>query len=119
MAQFFSDGGPWMLIILVTGLGALALNVVQLTGRSRRDLGPAVTGTIAATVLAGVCATSVGLVQAGLVLPGLVEAGKVDAFSTAVQAVQISLNPTVLASLLSAVNALLWGVARTLRARPA
>jgi len=119
MSQFFTDGGPWMIIISALAFSALVLNIVQLSGKARRDLTPVITGTIAATVLVGVCATGAGLIQAGLVIPRLVESGEVEPLGVIVKVVQISLGPTVLASLLSAVNAVLGGLGRTLRARPA
>jgi len=63
IAQAFSDGGPFMFVILLFGLALLALTIVQFVVGRRTDLSPLLWGLLLALLLTGALGTVMGAIQ--------------------------------------------------------
>jgi hypothetical protein len=108
IAQAFSDGGPFMFVILLFGLATLALTIVQFVVKRKTDLSPLLWGLLFATLLVGGLGTVVGAIQGFSALASA--APDMRAAMTA-RIIAIALNTTALALLFAVPLSVLIGVA--------
>ncbi len=113
MLDYLMSGGPFMFVVALFGLGALGLNVVQITTRSRRDYTVPVLALTAAAFLTGVAGSGMGMYMAGTALHGTDAAAIPGLFALASG---IALVTTTFGALWAVLNSLLIGVARLTRA---
>ena len=106
--KFFLDGGFFMPVILLLGLVALGLNVMQLRDRSKQHYTGLIVGLIGATLFVGIVGTGIGLYQGGQVLE-TVEAARRTALLGKIFG--IAMTTLSFAAIFGAINALLCGVA--------
>lgn len=113
MFEMFTNAGPFAYVVTLLGATALTLNIVQLSRRKGRDLTGLILGLTAATVLMGLSGTGAGMYMAGQTINGADPAAipRLFAFATG-----IALTTTTFGALWAALNTVLCGVARTVRA---
>lgn len=112
MLEFFIKGGPFMYMVTLFGLGALALNLVQIATRGRRDFTAAVLALAAAAFFTGVMGTGAGMYVAG----GAIGAAEIEMVPRLFGvATGIALITTTFGAAWASLNALLCGVARMVR----
>ncbi len=70
MLDYLMSGGPFMFPVALFGLAALALNVVQIASRGRRDYTVLVIALTAAAFLTGIAGSGMGMYMAGTTLHG-------------------------------------------------
>ena len=112
MMTLLSVGGPFMFFVLAAGLAALAANIALLVRRDRRLAG-LVVGLIVATLLMGVCGTSMGLYMMSTVFPlspELAAEGAVKSVALLSKATGIAHTTTAIGAMLAALNAVICGV---------
>ncbi len=112
MMTILSVGGPFMLFVLVVGLATLAANVALFVRRDRRLVG-VVVGLAAATLLVGICGTSMGLYMMSTAFPlpaEVVAEGAVKSVALLSKATGVAHTTTAIGALLAALNAVVCGV---------
>lgn len=114
-AQAFTDGGPWMWLVLVLGLTQWSLAAAQMVKRTAVDLTAYLWGLIVTTTLLGLLGTVVGL-HVGLNYVGTLPAEAIA--PKLLRVAPIAMTTTILA-LLFAVPGSLAATVATARARKA
>jgi hypothetical protein len=114
IAQAFSDGGPFMFVILLFGLATLALTIVQFVIKRRTDLSPLLWGLLLATLLVGGLGTVMGFIQGFSALEMV--APDMRAAMTA-RMIAIAANTTALSLLFAVPLSIVIGVASFLARR--
>lgn len=114
MGAFFNAGGVFMIVVLAFGLVTFIFNVLQLMKGKEANFFGLIAGLLCATFLFGVCGTGMGFYHAWTALGSL---AKPPTASTLLQVTGIAWTPTAFAALLSAINAILLGIAHYLARR--
>ena len=107
----FGDGGIWMYVLVVWGLGLYGAVVAQLVSAKRRDFSQLLWGGLAALVLIGLLGTVIGFIQ-GMAALGNVPNAEMAALTRRVLA--IAPLPTAFAALLAVPGATAIGIAGSL-----
>ena len=107
MLEMFRVGGPFMYVVVLFGLGALACNVLQFV-RKDRDYTALLVGLVAATFLAGISGTSAGLYHMASAVTG---ADPDKQFVLYMSGLGIANTTTGMACALASLNAALAGLA--------
>ncbi len=107
MVEMVVNGGPFMFLVVLFGLAALAFNVLQLARRDRNYLGP-ILGLTAAGLLAGITGTSAGIYQ---LTRAVMAADAAQQFTLYMSGLGIAHSTTEIGALLAVVNVALVGIA--------
>ena len=116
MGQMFIDGGIWPVLVLGFGLVGLGLAGSMLSKKDGKDHTGLIVALVATTFFLGLGATAVGLYEAGNALQ---KVGPAEQPAMMARAIGIASSTTAFGALLAALDSLVLGIARALRARVA
>ena len=108
IAMMFSDGGPFMFLILLMGIALFALTIVGLVRAGRSDMTPLLWGLLFALLFLGALGTVMGLQQGFYALQSA--APDVRAALMA-QAIAIAINTTTLSLVFAFPLSIMIGIA--------
>jgi hypothetical protein len=108
IAQAFADGGPFMFVILLLGLGLVAMTIVQFVRVSRTNLVPLLWGLLVALLLTGALGTVMGVAQG---FDALASAAPEARASMMAMVIAIAINTSALALLFAVPLSIAIGLA--------
>ena len=118
VSRAFTEGGPWMWIILLWGLALYGGVVIQLVRARMVDFSPVLWGGLVVLLALGMLGTAVGLIQAFHHIGAELTDAAARTQKIAL-AIAIALNTTTLAGLLAIPGAMATGIASMLARRHA
>ncbi len=108
IAMMFSDGGPFMYLILLMGISLTALTIVGLVRARRSDMSPMLWGLLFALLFLGALGTVIGLQQGFYAL----QSAAPDYRSALMaQAIAIAINTTILSLIFAFPLSIMIGIA--------
>ena len=115
IAMMFSDGGPFMYLILLMGIGLFALTIVGLVRARRSDMSPMLWGLLMALLFLGALGTVLGLQQGFYALQSAAPDYRAALMA---QAIAIAINTTTLSLVFAFPLSIMIGIA-SMRAKGA
>lgn len=114
IAQAFSEGGPFMLLILLFGIAVTALTIVQLVRTRKADWSPMLWGLLGSMIACGALGSLLGVMQG---FNALEMAAPDMRAALMARAIAIALNTTTLALIFALPLSFLIGLASFLAKR--
>jgi len=114
VAMMFAEGGPFMFLILLFGIAALALTIVQLARTRKADWSPLLWGLLAGLLACGALGSVLGMTQGFRALE-MVAPDQREALMA--RAISMALNTTTLSLLFALPLSFLIGLASFLAKR--